>query len=91
MVSSTTALPYLEASRAVLGLAAAARGSTGAAASLNSGQSGGDRLECGREVAADRGPGGDDDDGDQSGDETIFDGRDTGLIADKAMEQITHD
>jgi hypothetical protein len=30
-------------------------------------------------------------DGDQSGDETIFDGRDAGSIVDKATEQITHD
>jgi hypothetical protein len=35
--------------------------------------------------------GGDDDDGDQSGDETIFDSRDAGLTFDKATEQITHD
>ena len=56
-----------------------------------SAQIGGDRVECGREVGADQSHGGDDDDGDQRGDETILDGRDTGLIVDKAAKQITHD
>jgi hypothetical protein len=56
-----------------------------------SGQSSADRGEYGREVGADRGHGDDDDDGDQSGDETIFDGRDAGLIVDKAVEQIMRD
>jgi hypothetical protein len=48
-------------------------------------------LECAGEAGADRGHGDDDDDGDQSGDETVFDGRDAGLILDKAVKQITHD
>ena len=54
---------------------------------------GGDGLECGREVHADQlrasfahmQEGG----GDQYGEETIFDGRESGLIVDKAAEQIT--
>jgi hypothetical protein len=61
------------------------------AARTISGQGAGDRREFGRNVRSERGYGADDDDGDQAGDETIFDGRDAGLIVDKAMEQMTHD
>jgi hypothetical protein len=64
-------LPHPQASRALLGLAAATE--------VN-----------GREVSADRGHGDNDDDGDQCGDETIFDNRDAELICDKAVKPIAH-
>ena len=63
---------------------------TGGADAIRS-EASGDIIECAAKLRTDRGDGGDDDDGDQSGDETIFDGRDAGLIVDKATEQITHD
>jgi hypothetical protein len=43
--------------------------------------------EHGRNRRANSAHGGDDDDRDQCGDERVFDGRDTGSIVDKAMEQ----
>jgi hypothetical protein len=74
----------------VLGLAAAARGA-GRLRGLYPAKTVATEMNVGPRVAADLSHGGDDDDGDQSADETIFDGRNAGLIADKAMEQITHD
>ena len=68
-------LSHLEAPRVVLGLAAAARGREGwrgREPKLRSTRV--DRNENVGEEVADRGHGGDDDNGDQSGDETIFDG-----------------
>ena len=66
------------------------RGRLGYADAIASKRSG-DRGEHGRKCRAERGNRHDDHDGDQSGDEAIFDGGDAGLIVDKPTEQITHD
>ena len=56
-----------------------------------SGQTAADLGEYGGEFGAERAHGADDGDGDQTGDETIFDRRDARLIVDKTVQQMTHD